>query len=232
MRTLLITLVLAGTGGCIENDSDLDINPVVGTIDQIQISFADFPTPEGAVAAAGLRDDIMALFRKHQAANISRYLFKTKFHLDAAPSFSGATRDEPITISTYYAPRPGATAAANTERLDRLLLLLLHEESHWARENWDAPIAWAKENYRKDLVAAGSRDGWQTDVHVTVNWMELQAGKALLGADRTYQLICTDSVYPQIYKRVVADEAAIGAYVASQRLNVEPVAAVMARTCP
>jgi hypothetical protein len=109
---------------------------------------------------------------------------------------------------------------------DELLSSFLHEQLHWYlrdhSRDTQAVVAQLKRFYPK--VPVGLPEGADTEYstygHLVDCYLEIQADRALIGPERTAEVIRKKPWYLWIYKTEIEDEPRIAAIVKAQRLDI------------
>ncbi len=95
-----------------------------------------------------------------------------------------------------------------------LLASYLHEQLHWYAEEHSVAamrcVDWTKSRYPDAPVGLpeGAHDEFSTYLHLVVNWLEVGALRALLGAEYAGELVgrmIEKGVYRWVYRQVLAD---------------------------
>jgi hypothetical protein len=109
---------------------------------------------------------------------------------------------------------------------DELLSSFLHEQLHWyLRDHSDKmqdAVAQLKRFYPH--VPVGLPEGAETEYstygHLVDCYLEIQADRALMGPERTNEVLRRKPWYLWIYRTEIEDEPRIGALIKSQRLDI------------
>jgi hypothetical protein len=151
------------------------------------------------------------VLRKH---DVGRYVFSEDVVIDHSVN----PHSHPvITLHTRYADDP-----------DRLLLLFVHEQLHWflSRPELEAGLTAAKSDLRTRYpdhptqLPEGGFNADSTRLHLVLCWLELQAGRELLGDERARQIFAEPHIYSWVYEKVLQDEPEIGEIVRRYALVV------------
>src|SRR5262245_42750343 len=108
---------------------------------------------------------------------------------------------------------------------DELLSSYIHEQLHWFLRSRNADQREAISELRRMYPGApvGLPEGADTDVstygHLVDCYLEIQADRALIGAERTGAVIANKGHYTWIYKTVLDDEARISVVVRKHHLD-------------
>ena len=108
---------------------------------------------------------------------------------------------------------------------DELLSSYVHEQLHWFLRSRGADQREAITELRRMFPGApvGLPEGADTDVstygHLVDCYLEIQADRALIGAERTGSVIANKGHYTWVYKTVLDDEARIAAVVRKHHLD-------------
>jgi hypothetical protein len=110
---------------------------------------------------------------------------------------------------------------------DQLLASYIHEQLHWHLREQNAQqqeaIAELRRIYPNAPVGMqeGAETAYSTYGHLVDCYLEIQAARQLIGAERTQAVIKNKLYYTWIYKTVLQDEAKIAAVVASHHLGIK-----------
>ena len=110
---------------------------------------------------------------------------------------------------------------------DELLSSYIHEQLHWHLRDHGADQQEAVAELRREYPWApvgepeGADTPFSTYGHLVDCYLEIQADRELLGAERTAAVIADKGHYTWIYKTVVQDEPKIAAVVRRHRLEVK-----------
>lgn len=110
---------------------------------------------------------------------------------------------------------------------DELLSSYVHEQLHWHLRARGADQQQAIADLRRMYPSApvGTPDGAETAIstygHLVDCYLEIQADRQLIGAERTRAVISGKGHYTWIYKTVVEDEPRIAAVVHRHRLEIK-----------
>ena len=150
---------------------------------------------------------LTGLLRKY---DLSPYIFTNRIQIQAQVS----PHSHPIlTLNTRDAQLP-----------DRLLGQFLHEQIHWFVEARPEQQAKAMDELKKmypTLPADPSKvaiSSESTYLHLIVCYLELQALKQYLGAEKAYQQVKALDLYGWVYETVAKDEFKIAAILAKYDL--------------
>ncbi len=94
---------------------------------------------------------------------------------------------------------------------DTLLSNFVHEQLHWFEEmhpdERDAAIAELRDIYPEapDGPPEGARDRYSTYLHLLVGFLEHEALKELIGAERATELLSARTYYTWVYRTVLDD---------------------------
>jgi len=111
---------------------------------------------------------------------------------------------------------------------DELLSPYIHEQLHWHLRNHNADLQEAMAELRREYPWApvgapeGAETAFSTYGHLLDRYLEIQADRALIGADRTAAVIRDKGHYTWIYKTAVQDEAKIAGVARRHRLEITP----------
>jgi hypothetical protein len=111
---------------------------------------------------------------------------------------------------------------------DQLLSTYVHEQLHWYLDGHLPETLAAENNLRKlyPKVPVGYPDGADdeesTYLHLIVCYMEMEADRELIGAERTENVMkfWASDHYRWVYRTVLQDEARIGKVVAQEHLEL------------
>jgi hypothetical protein len=114
---------------------------------------------------------------------------------------------------------------ANSE--DELLSSFVHEQLHWhLRDNGPAMqliVAELRRMYPR--VPVGGSEGAETEYstygHLIDCYLEIQADRRFIGAERTAAVVANKGHYTWIYKTVLEDESKIARLVTRERLDIK-----------
>lgn len=137
-----------------------------------------------------------------------------------------------INIESGQIPHSDPVLTLNTRHLDRSDLLLstfIHEQMHWFLASREDATAAAVNELRAMYpqiplgFPQGSGDEEGNYHHMIVTWLEYQAGKALLGPAQAKKVVdfWSNDHYTWIYRKMVADEARIGAVLRKHGLVIQ-----------
>jgi hypothetical protein len=110
---------------------------------------------------------------------------------------------------------------------DELLSSYIHEQLHWHLRDRGSSQREAVAELRREYPWApvglpeGAESAFSTYGHLVDCYLEIQADRELMGADRTAAVIRDKGHYTWIYKTVVQDEAKIAGVVRRHRLEVK-----------
>ncbi|MGH9529544.1 MAG: hypothetical protein ACRD2S_06440 [Terriglobales bacterium] len=137
-----------------------------------------------------------------------------------------------VTIDEKAIPHSHPVLTLHTRHLnsdDELLSTYVHEQLHWYLSSHEKQTEAAENDLRKlyPKVPAGYPEGAQdeegTYLHLVVCYLEMQADRKLIGAERTSAVMnfwATDH-YTWVYKTVIHDEPAIAAILNRENLIIE-----------
>jgi hypothetical protein len=146
--------------------------------------------------------------------DVRRYVFTDEVVID----YSAIPHSHPVlTLHARYASDP-----------DRLLLLFVHEQLHWflLQPERQPGLAAAKAELlarypdHPTALPEGGFNAESTRLHLVLCWLELDAGRALLGDARTRALFAEPHIYSWVYAKVLEDDAVIGEIVKKHGLTV------------
>lgn len=215
MRTPVPLLVpLAMILGCSQTPPPAPQTPQ--RMEPAQAPPASPPAPELPVTIrtteeleAETKSALQALLRAH---DVRRWVFTRDVAIDA---FANPHSHPVLTLHARYRKSP-----------DRLLLLFVHEQLHWYLEDpaKQQALAAAKAELAQRYpdhpagLPEGGFDSNSTLLHLLVCWLELDAGRKLLGEAPTRTIFETPHIYGWVYRTVLKDDAAIGALIAKHGL--------------
>jgi len=110
---------------------------------------------------------------------------------------------------------------------DELLSSYLHEQLHWYLREHNSQqqqtIGELRRMYPNAPVGMpeGAETAYSTYGHLVDCYLEIQADRQLIGAERTQEVIKNKGHYTWIYKTVLQDEKKIAALVASHHLEIK-----------
>jgi len=110
---------------------------------------------------------------------------------------------------------------------DELLSSYLHEQLHWYLREHNSQQQQAIGELRRMYPNApvgmpeGAETAYSTYGHLVDCYLEIQADRQLIGAERTQEVIKNKGHYTWIYKTVLQDEKKIAALVASHHLEIK-----------
>jgi len=111
--------------------------------------------------------------------------------------------------------------------IDELLSSYLHEQLHWYLREHNSQqqqtIGELRRMYPNAPVGMpeGAETAYSTYGHLVDCYLEIQADRQLIGAERTQEVIKNKGHYTWIYKTVLQDEKKIAALVASHHLEIK-----------
>jgi hypothetical protein len=162
----------------------------------------DITLAHGTTAEQKTKVQLQRLLGKY---NVSKWVFTRK-----------------ISIEGGQIPHSDPVLTLNTRHLDRNDLLLstfIHEQLHWflaSREDATAAVVAELRTMYPQIPLGfpqGSGDEEGNYHHMIVTYLEYQAGKSLLGPAQARKVIdfWSGDHYTWIYKKMLADEARLGA---------------------
>lgn len=188
--------------------------------------------------AKSLKEKIERLLSTY---DIDDYLFKKNIIIvNGGASFSGETADDPIELG----------ADLDDLSNERILMVLLHEETHWSDgkfatdpafdiktmniQNWNNAMAAFQTRFSNipTSPAQGGAGSQQVNlIHVMVNFLELQAGKRFVGEEIARKELCADPVYRAIYLAVMDNEDSVAQILTQNKLILEPYVPGKQKSC-
>jgi hypothetical protein len=182
------------------------------------------------LATAVLAEDPVKVELKHGS---TREL-QTKAQLErllASYDLHRYTFTHEVVIDEDAIPHSNPVLTLHTRHLDsddQLLSTYVHEQLHWYLEAHGKQTESAEAELRKiyPKVPVGSPDGARdeesTYLHLVDCYLEMQADRQLLGADRTAELMkfWAGDHYRWVYKTVIQDEAAIRDVIEREHLEI------------
>jgi hypothetical protein len=159
---------------------------------------------------------------------------KTKAQLEHLLSFYNLrkyTFTYNVMIDERSIPHSHPVLTLHTRHLnsdDQLLSTYVHEQLHWYLDGHLPETLAAENNLRKlyPKVPVGYPDGADdeesTYLHLIVCYMEMEADRELIGAERTENVMkfWASDHYRWVYRTVLQDEARIGKVVAQEHLEL------------
>jgi len=117
------------------------------------------------------------------------------------------------------------TRFANSE--DELLSSFVHEQLHWHLRDHGPAMQLIVADLRRmyPRVPVGGSEGAETEYstygHLIDCYLEIQADRRFIGAERTAAVVANKGHYTWIYRTVLADEAKIARLVTRERLDIK-----------